>query len=152
MDRKTTKAYADIFRYIEANIVKLQPSSFTTDFEKATRNALVEVYGSDLQFITCWFHYCQAVRRRMSKLSALASKIKSNSNAVAEYFYQELLSLPLLPPSEIYLEFERIQKNIKESSLAKYFTPLLNYFKFQWFKKVSLNTIFVRFDINWMQL
>lgn len=135
MDKKNTKIYTDIFRYIEANILQLQPVSFTTDFEKASRNALEAVYGNKVKFITCWFHYCQAVRRKMGQFGGLQARIKNNNEAAQ--IYQELLALPLLPPKHIYTAFDKIQNDVKNINAARYFGPLIKYFKRQWFKKVS---------------
>lgn len=137
MTRKTQAAYTDLFQYIEKNIMQLNPNSFVTDFEKASRNALRSIYGDDIKFVTCWFHFCQAVRRKMLQFPALQKIIKTNS--AAEELYQELLALPLLPATEIHTAFVKLQSDANILNVVKYFTVLFKYFKNQWFKRVSFS-------------
>lgn len=80
MNKKTEESYKNIFQYIEENIFKLEPDSFTTDYEKAMRNGLKAVYKNVL-LVSCWFHYCQALRRRCSKIKDFFNYIASNEAA-----------------------------------------------------------------------
>lgn len=128
MDRKSTDAYRSVFQFIERNIVSLKCRQFMTDFEKAMRNALAECYP-DADQLTCWFHLCQAVRRRATQIPKFIDFI--NGNAVAMLIYRQIMCLPLLRHDLIYPAFN----NLKLKALAinaVIFKPFLDYFENQW--------------------
>lgn len=78
MDRKTQAAYEAVFKFIDANILPLgDVASFTSDFERAMRNALKRLYPSIKRF-TCHFHYTQALKRRASQTHGLVEAIRSD--------------------------------------------------------------------------
>ena len=73
------------------------------DFEKATWNALRSTYGG-LDLVGCFFHWCQAIRRKMDQ-EGLA---KSNISAEVRRMCRLLLALPLLPVQFIKHSFDSI--------------------------------------------
>ena len=65
MVEKTTNAYEILFGILKNNGVTI--NTFMSDFEKSSRNAVVNVYG-DVRLKGCWFHYTQAIMRRVQKV------------------------------------------------------------------------------------
>lgn len=87
MDRRTTAAYKAVFRFINKNVLSLKGvASFTSDFERAMRNALKTLYPSTKRF-TCHFHYCQALKRRAYQTDALVNVIRSDPKCRYERKY-----------------------------------------------------------------
>lgn len=62
MTNKTTKAYSEVFKYIDKNIFKLKPNLIMTDFEKGMRKAINRFF-TKVKLHGCWFHYDQAIQR-----------------------------------------------------------------------------------------
>lgn len=78
MDRRTRAAYEAVFKFIDENVLALgNVVSFTSDFERAMRNALKKLYPSIKRF-TCHFHYTQALKRRASQTDGLVNAIRSD--------------------------------------------------------------------------
>lgn len=132
MSRKTTKAYHHVFKYIQNKIFDMACFSFTTDFERAMRNALRSIYPNS-KFILCWFHFTQAAKKRAMQTPQLIPYIRQNREA--EEIYYKLLSLPLLPAHHIKNEFQRL-KVIARARHRTVFADFLNYYEQQWIIKV----------------
>lgn len=98
MTKKTTEAYKAVFKYINENIFGLEAVSFMTDYESALRNALSEIHPSAKLF-SCWFHYCQAIRRKCSGFKNFFSEIQKEKSS--KTLYLKFLALPLLPAEKI---------------------------------------------------
>lgn len=113
--------------------------SIMTDFEKAMRNGIRHVYPT-IKMYTCWFHFCQAAKRKASQLMNLVHYIKTNSNIESAYY--KLLSLPLLPAKDIVSCFQMVKSQVADE---KVFKPFIKYFENQWIKKVNFFMYFVFF-------
>lgn len=76
MDRRTKAAYQAVFRFISENVLTLVGvASFTSDFEKAMRNALKSISPATKRY-TCHFHYCQALKRRAWQTPGITNVIR----------------------------------------------------------------------------
>lgn len=105
-----------------------------TDYEKAMRGALCKVYPASEHF-GCWFHFCQAVRRRANKeANGLVAFIKSNNDALE--IYGKLLCLPLLPAKQINETFQSIKSDAYEFE-SHMFGSFIKYYQLQWIETVS---------------
>lgn len=123
MSRKSEQAYTHLFQYIDANLFKFEPTTFVTDYEQAMRNSLHSVFpGAKCSF--CWFHYCQALRRRASKIPEFVTFMHKNKEALR--LFRKFLVLPLMKPRDISLAFDilyteenaiRKNKTIKKGSV-----------------------------------
>lgn len=138
MSRKTEQAYTHLFQCINAEIIDLQPTSFMTDYEVAMRNALRHVYP-DAQMFSCWFHFCQAVKRHGSQIGGFL--LAARSNTESSKIYYQLLCLPLLPPEHIVNVFKMIKMEAKAVH-GHLFDTFLDYYERQWIKKVNTHTRF----------
>lgn len=136
MDKKTENTYWHIFNYIENNIFNLAPKSFNTDYECGMQNALKRIYPN-AQLVGCWFHYCQAVRRKIvQRFKNLQTYIKTSNQANA--MYHKFLSLPLLPHYLIQNSFEQLKLMINIFDKDQHFDQFVAYFEKQWIKKVNM--------------
>lgn len=132
MSRKTEEAYTHAFEYIDKNVFSLRGASFMVDFELAMRNGIAKIW-IDILINTCWFHFCQACQRRVSKDFALAKLIKTNDEA--RLLYKKLLALPLLPAELILDAFYKIKVQAL-SSFPVAFRRILGYYDRQWIQRV----------------
>lgn len=81
MSRKTQRAYEAVFDYINSHVLQINNiASFTTDYELAMRNALKKLFPN-VQRFACYFHFCQAVKRRAYQTDGLVKLIRCNVNA-----------------------------------------------------------------------
>lgn len=140
MSNKKQQTYQHVFQFINANLLQLRPQTIMTDFERALRNSLAKVFPG-VRLKGCWFHFCQAVRRKLSKMSDLAKQVKTTPEA--KRIFQKLLVLPLLPPCEIENGFNickhEAYSNIKLSSkLGNIFEKFFDYFQRQWIEVVCI--------------
>lgn len=133
MTKKTQAAYTHLFKYIDENVFSLRCASFMTDFEQAMRNSIAAVWPG-AEYLTCWFHLCQACERQVSKNSALLKLLRTNKDA--RVIYKKILALALLPAEEIIDAFENLAA-IAMSKFSNAFGPFLTYYRNQWLHKAS---------------
>lgn len=131
MTRKTQAAYIHLLKKIDETW-KLKPVSVTTDFEKALRNALKMIYPN-VQLIGCWFHYAQALRRKVKKITGFAGFLKSN--LAAKKLYRKFVNLPLIRSDKIWFAIELFKNEAR--NFGSRFTTFINYFEDEWMKKVG---------------
>lgn len=136
MSRKSEKCYIHLFETLK-EMFPLNGNSIMTDFELGMRNAIRHVYPT-LKMYTCWFHFCQAAKRKASQLMNLVHHIKTNANIKSAYY--KLLSLPLLPAKDIVPCFQMIKSQVADE---KVFKPFMRYFEKQWIKKVTFFYLFL---------
>lgn len=138
MSRKTRTSYEHLFKYIKKNVIDLGNSiSIMTDFEVAMRNALRAIFPAP-KLLCCWFHFCQAAKKRAMQTSQLYPYLHLHKDARA--IYCKLLSLPLLPACDIRPQFIKL----KILALAKHrtiFADFIKYYENQWIIKVSSQEI-----------
>lgn len=105
MTRRTKAAYTHLFKKIYRQW-KLSPTTIVTDFEPGLRNVLQEVF-QNARLLGCWFHFCQAVRRKATSLKGFLQKIRSNTNA--QKLYRMFLCLPLMQKESILIAFDYLK-------------------------------------------
>lgn len=138
MSNRTQQAYSHVFRYIDTNICSLNCASFYADFEKAISNALQMCFIGCI-IVHCWFHFVQAVRRKMTKFPELFNLIRANSDAMHIYF--KFQALALLHEDMIPAAFKAIAEEALQ--LNKAFQPFVDYFDRQWMRKVCIHLCFL---------
>lgn len=133
MSKKSRRSYEHLFNFIKKNVIDLGDSvSIMTDFEIAMRNALRITFPQP-KLLCCWFHFCQAAKKRALQTPQLYPYLHQHKEARAIYY--KLLSLPLLPAINIIPEFRRL----KVLALANHrvvFADFIKYFENQWIRKV----------------
>lgn len=114
MTNRTTQAYESVFEYIHNFILPLNGKGIITDFEQALRNGLKNVVP-DTPLYGCWFHHCQALRRKLASIPKLF-EISRNDRKIKDSFDQ--------------LAYEALQ-NYPE------FADFVKYYDAQWIRKVT---------------
>lgn len=105
MSSRKTESYEAVFKYIEDNVFKLEPSGLMTDWEAGMRKALRICFpNADLR--GCWFHYCQAIRKKFAKLGLHYTLVSSMD---ARMVKQAIMALPLLPPEKFEEGYDHIK-------------------------------------------
>lgn len=133
MSGKSTACYSHVFEYIEKNVMSLECVSYITDYEKAMRRALNKLHPEVKRF-ACYFHYCQAVKKRAYKTNGLSKLIFSNAAARLVYF--RIMCLPLLPHHKITEMFAALKTEAYELNKTV-FRPFIRYWERQWLQNVS---------------
>lgn len=132
MTRKTQKAYEHALRYVHENVFPLQCEAMITDYEIAMRKAVREVIPGIKQ-LGCWFHYAQAIRRKIASLSELFELVRTNDKI--RNIYYKIICLALLPHDKIEKAFNELA--LEGLQLTKSFMPFVKYFQNQWLKRVG---------------
>lgn len=138
MSCKKQICYSHILDYIHDDICSLECVSFMTDFERAMRNAIALKYP-DAEHRTCWFHFCQAVKRNASKtINGFIHMIRNN--VVEREIYYKILCIPLLPPELIPAGYAILEKKAQKIPMRNrsQFRAFLDYFHRQWMVAVSV--------------
>lgn len=136
MESKSTRSYKQVFTYIEDNLLKLKPETIHSDYEAGLLKALKILYPSS-KLVGCWFHYCQAIRRKLGRNKGRNFFCSLKEDKAAYNIYKKILDLPLLPAEKISEGFAIIQKEISEKNLYKWFKHIYVYFKSYWIPKVN---------------
>jgi len=136
MSRKTTALYEAVFRVVQELVPYFQPSQVTADFEEAPATAARVVFGNDLLVSRCWFHFAQALVKRMRKLR-LVNPLRDDSHL--HTLFRCLLALLLLPAYEVRPGFEDVRSTLDDQSPAKsLMQQLIRYVEKQWIDKSTV--------------
>lgn len=133
MSKKSQECYKHLFRFLQREVFEFEGFSFTTDYEYAMRNALGEVFANR-KFYSCWFHYCQAIKRKVEKYPMLRTTIRNNEKV--NRIYHKILSLPLLPADNIKPAYMMISAEINSLPEAHLFQKFQKYYTRQWLTRV----------------
>jgi len=113
-----------------------QPTQVIADFEEAPAAALRNVYGDQLIVSGCWFHYAQALIKRLRKLG-LTDGYRNDEET--QTIFRCLLSLPLLPVGDIAPGFQELKSLVtSQSATSATITQLLRYVERQWINKSTV--------------
>lgn len=132
MTRKTMKAYEHALRYVNENIFPLRCEAIITDYEVAMRQAIKKVVPGIKQ-LGCWFHYAQAIRRKVASLNDLFESVRTNEKCRNVYY--KVICLALLPHEKIEKAFNELA--LEGLQLTKAFVPFVKYFQNQWLRRVG---------------
>lgn len=134
MSRRTIEAYESVFEYIHKNLISLREEGIIIDFEKGIRTALkrmLQKVNSSMPILGCWFHFTQAVRRKMTQFSPSFHKIKTDEKY--SNIFRRFQCLPLLPVQHIECAFRDLAKEALKLD-KDFFPPFINYFNSEWIK------------------
>lgn len=137
MSKRTIEAYESAFQYIHDNLIPLIGDGIIIDYEKAMRRALIKVLASinsNMQVLGCWFHYCQALRRKLAKTSALFEEIRCDEKN--KDIFRRFQCLPLLPLHHIESSFRSSSKEALKLD-KNLFPSFIDYFNAEWMKIVT---------------
>lgn len=137
MSKRTTEAYESVFNYINDHLIPLRGEAIIIDFEKGIRRALIKVLrknGSTMIILGCWFHFSQAIRRKLAQMPGLFAKVQSDEKF--KEIFRRFQCLPLLPLKDIEITFRELCKEALRLDKGL-FTPFINYFYNEWMKIVT---------------
>ena len=113
----------------------LQPNQVIADFEEAPAAAIHAMYGNDLTVSGCWFHYGQAIMKRLKKIG-LTEAYQNEERA--RTVFRCLLALPLLPVTDIDPAFQDVKVLVHDDTPSKtLLLKLCRYVERQWLNKSS---------------
>lgn len=130
MSNRTTEAYTSVYDYIHKNILPLNARGIITDFELALRNGLRSVVPATPLY-GCWFHHCQALRRRVAADPKLLSLVRKDKNAGE--IYRTFQCMALLPQDKIEPFFDQFAYETLQK--LPEFAKFIEYYDKQWIKK-----------------
>ena len=135
MTSRAQHLYLAVFQKIKELNSNVHPRILMCDFEQPIRSAFTECFGHDSAVRGCYFHFTQAVLKKVSKmhLSGIYRQSESVRNSV-----RKLLVLPLLQPHQIAPAFESVRMEN-----ADYLDQLYRYFQLQWIERVGTDEISV---------
>jgi len=135
MSRKTQALYTKVFEKVHELVPDFTPSHAMADFEEASVNAFRQVFG-DVSVGGCWFHYAQAIIKRLNKLGL---KTEYCSDDDVKNAVHSLVSLPLLPPSDMRAAVSDIKSSLNaDSPHINRIQQLIAYVNRQWIDKSSI--------------
>lgn len=132
MTRKTQKAYEHALRYVHENLFPFRCEAIITDYEIAMRQAIKNVVPG-IKLLGCWFHFAQAIRRKVASLPDLFELVRTDQKI--QNVYYKIICLALLPHDKIDKAFNELA--LEGLQLTKAFTPFVKYFQSQWLKRVG---------------
>lgn len=135
MDNKKEAAYEHVFRHIEADVFSLKCKSFTTDYEIATKNALKKIYGDNVEYLSCWFHFTQSVKRNASQIPGFFELVRKDATLLRLYY--KFHCIPLLPADKIVEAFDVLKAEMLTNKNAA-FQQFVLYYEGQWMEKVII--------------
>jgi hypothetical protein len=119
MSRKTTELYKAVMQKLNA---------IAPEFSA--------VFGTDMMVSGCWFHYAQALIKRLKKIG-LSDAYKNEETT--QVVCRCLLALPLLPVNDIYPGFQDVKILVQDDSPSKsQLVQLCHYVERYWIQKSSI--------------
>lgn len=132
MTRKTQICYEHALKYIHENVFPLRCKAMITDFELAMRQALRNILPGII-LLGCWFHYTQAIRRKVASIEDLFEIVRKVDTA--RNLYCKFLCLALLPHDLIEKAFNELALEALQSHKA--WTSFIKYYQAQWLKRTG---------------
>ena len=134
MEGKTTRGYEIVFRVLKDNGVIIH--TFMCDFERASRNAIKNIFN-DVYVKGCWFHYTQAIMRRVENVGLQREYTRS---PFVNMTVRRLFALSFIRPVEVSQAVDSIEREISNSEsggVRMKLDTLMCYFKKTWLRKYS---------------
>lgn len=94
-----------------------------------------EEHMAAIQPVGCYFHFCQALRRRASQTPSLSIHIKGNS--IENQVLKTLMRLALLPLERIEKGLEEVELLAIREGVGEKFVPFFGYFRDTWMRRYS---------------
>ncbi|XP_011313279.1 uncharacterized protein [Fopius arisanus] len=131
MTRKSQEAYVAVLEYFKDHLTpNIVPTVVCQDYEIGLRNAILYVYPN-VQVIHCWFHYTQALFRRIRSKLGPRDLQKLRNWRLAKVFYRKMCAIALLPAADIPAAFRWLVDNTAPDIQA-FFADLIQYFQDTW--------------------
>lgn len=113
----------------------LGPAVIIMDYETAQYNAFKEVFDGEVQ--GCFFHYRQAITRRLQQTPALSKLSREDTTGKCKSVIQKLVALAFVKPDDVGTGFMIIERLEYVLEHVEVFAPFLEYFEGQWVGKIK---------------
>ena len=133
MTHKDEELYTAVVLKIKDLIPQLQPAKIMSDWERGSRNAFKNVYPGT-RIYGCWFHYSQAIWRKIEKCGLASSYLNNPELAV---FVKKIMAIPLLPCDLIHSTYSVLEIPVLQQSDKLKLDAFLRYFKRYWLRQVT---------------
>ena len=143
LTNKDEELYVAVIQKIREIVPQLEADCVMSDWEQAARNAVKRVYPG-IRVNGCWFHYTQAIWRKIQKCG-LASTYRGNSECAS--FVKKIMAVPFLPAELILPTYTLLQIPTLQQSQMDKLEVFLNYFKKQWLTKIGPEELSI-FNLN----
>lgn len=140
MTKRTSVCYQAMFKYINKNVLKLEPGEIVTDFESGLRHAIRKKFPN-VRLRGCWYHYCAALRKKLLLLVG-GSLLKTSPMAII--IKKQLMCLPLLPTESFHEGYQSILQLTNSCGFTDRFKSFFSYYESYWFSQVNIIFIFIR--------
>lgn len=134
MTRRTKIAYVGGLKFAHENLIELNGCGIIIDFESAMRAAL-KIVVPNLQVYGCWFHFVQALRRKLASMNELNDLVRTNKDAKS--IFRKFQCLALLPVDTIFRAYVWLLREALNVHKLPEFSPFIDYFKNQWLNRVK---------------
>ncbi|CAD5231631.1 unnamed protein product [Bursaphelenchus xylophilus] len=107
------------------------PERVIMDFELASKQAIHDVYGSQVQAHGCHFHYTQCLRRKIDEYA----KRDFRDNEVFALFIRHLMALPFAKPQHVEHYFEQLMikyRGLLGTDTPRLLVPIKEYMERTW--------------------
>ena len=140
LDSKTEVAYTALFRYLKEKLFKnnFYWQDVMSDFELASINAIKSVFGQHINIHGCYFHFCQAIMRKVSDLG-MKPLYHNPSNVIQiqiKKFIIQFMALAYAPPKLVEACYTIIKSEINALHMTAYenqqVSLLITYFERNW--------------------
>lgn len=136
MTRKTTDLYIAVMTKVRELVPAMQLEQVLSDYEDASVAAVRFVFGHDVSISGCWFHYAQAIIKKVRQLG-LTDAYRNTVDA--QSLVKCLLSLPLLPACDIPKAFDDVKSLIQpQSPIRQQLEQMFRYVEKQWLTKATI--------------
>ena len=119
VSRKTQSLYAAVFEKVNQLVPSFTPLYAMADFEEAPVAAFKSFYV-DANVAGCWFHYAQALTKRVQKIGL---RDAYHTDAEVGDTVRCLLGLLLLPPADISAAFDDVEMIVTANVSATTSSP-----------------------------
>ena len=119
MQRQMQSSFEELFNVI-VDKCNADPSTIVVDFEKAVHQAIINVFGNEVNIHGCFYHLTQSTWRKIQNLG-LSDSYKNDDNI--RLFCGQLDALAFLPIDKVKEGMEYLKKNCPPGAedLVEYF-------------------------------
>ena len=119
MQRQMQSSYEELFSVI-VDKCNADPSTIVVDFEKAVHQAIINMFGNEVNIHGCFYHLTQSTWRKIQNLG-LSDSYKNDDNI--RLFCGQLDALAFLPIDKVKEGMEYLKKNCPPGAedLVEYF-------------------------------
>ncbi|KAJ1521831.1 hypothetical protein ONE63_003466 [Megalurothrips usitatus] len=143
MDSKDAVAYHHLFGFLKELVPGLNPKNIVTDFEAALVGPIADAFPTT-RHQGCWFHFCQALYRRI-RSTGLLQFVRENGQAAQ--ILRMCYVLPLLPWNRILEGLNAVETIARLNSVPQ-MLPFLDYVRETWLGRIGAKILSVYNSIH----